>query len=101
MIALGIASFFQPFEARVTLSSDSMDPKFVKPHPSIFRAALDKIEPAMPFAHAFFITEQKDHVDAARNLGMAAAHVKGAHGTGAEVKDFVDVVPRIRKWLGV
>jgi FMN phosphatase YigB (HAD superfamily) len=97
---LGIASFFEPFRTRVTISSDSPEPAFVKPHASIFRAALDKIDPATSFAQALFITEWPPHILAARALGMAAIHFKGPGQETGDVERLIDVIPKIHEWLG-
>lgn len=99
LIPLGIAAFFEPFPTRITLSSDSLDPGFKKPHQSIFRAALDKIDPATAFGHAYFITEDLPHVEAARALGMAAIHFKGPRQAMGEVAHLVEVTPKIHAWL--
>src|SRR4051794_13042683 len=55
---LGILGFFEPVAQRVTISSDSLDPEFVKPNVKIFRAALDKFSPGLPFSQALFVTEE-------------------------------------------
>ena len=96
---LGIARFFEPYPRRVTLSSDSTDPEFVKPSPRIFRAALDKLCPGLPFGCALFLTENGEHIRAARALGMTGVHFHGPGQTGGELGRLVDLIPILHRWL--
>lgn len=96
---LGIARFFEPPARRVTLSSDSTDPEFVKPSPRIFRAALDKLGTGLPFGCTLFVTENGDHIRAARALGMTAIQFRAPGQTDGEVGRLVDLVPIIRRWV--
>src|SRR5688572_25992715 len=50
--SLGIRCFFEPVDQQVTLSSDV---GVFKPDERIFRHALDKIAPAIPFGDAMFV----------------------------------------------
>lgn len=93
---LGIRRYFEPVESRITLSTEV---GVFKPDPKIFRAALDKIDPGVPFADAMFITEKLSHVLAARNLGMEAIHFKGPGQLTGEVNKLPDLVPLIKSWL--
>ena len=99
--SLGIAAFFAPLRKRVTLSSDLLDPAFAKPHESIFRAALDKIGPAIPFARALFITETLAHIQAVRAFGMAGIHFKGPGQAAGDVAHLADLPAKIREWLAL
>lgn len=99
--ALGISRFFEPLPQRVTLSSDSTDPDFVKPSPRIFRVALDKLSTGLPFACAVFVTEALPHIEAARQLGMTGIHFRGPGQTTGQVARLVDLLPCFRRWLGV
>jgi hypothetical protein len=96
---LGLLPFFAPADQRVTLSSDSLDADFVKPKKPIFRAALDKISPGLPFSQAFFVTEELPHVQAARGHGMAAIQFKGPGQTAGDVDKLIDVVPLVQAWV--
>jgi FMN phosphatase YigB (HAD superfamily) len=71
---LGIRSFFEPVQTRVTLSSEV---GVFKPDRRIFRAALDRIDPALTFGDAMFITENPAHVAAAGLLGLRAVRFMG------------------------
>ncbi|MES1240433.1 MAG: hypothetical protein ABUT39_02335 [Acidobacteriota bacterium] len=94
--SLGIRSFFEPVERRVTLSTEV---GVFKPDERIFRAALDKIEPNLAFADAMFITENPGHVNAARQLGMVAVAFRGPEATGG-VARLLDLIPRVVAFLG-
>src|SRR5262249_12835261 len=99
LTSLGLLSFFEPTDRHVTLSSDSLDPDFVKPKQAIFRPPLGKVSAGLPFAQALFVTEELPHVLAARALGMAAIHFKGPGQTTGETDRLVDLVPLIAAWL--
>ena len=73
LAASGLDAFFRPLETRVTLSTEV---GVRKPDAAIFRAALDHLQPGLPFHHAVFVTERLEHVQAARALGMLAVHFK-------------------------
>jgi beta-phosphoglucomutase-like phosphatase (HAD superfamily) len=91
---LGIDQFFTPLPAHVTLSTEV---GVEKPNQKIFRAALDKIQPQLPFTHAVFITENDSHVEAARKLGMAAIRVAGPTESGAPRLD--ELLPQLERLL--
>jgi hypothetical protein len=46
-----------------------------------------------------FITEKKEHISAARNLGMEAVHFKGPGETSGDVIKLVDLIPRVRNFI--
>jgi FMN phosphatase YigB (HAD superfamily) len=94
---LGIRPFFEPVARRVTLSTEVGE---YKPHEKVFRTALDKVRPGLPFAAALFVTENPDHVEAAGLLGMRAVHFRGPGQTTGEVTRLVDLIPLVREFLG-
>ena len=87
---LNIRQFFEPVSTRVTLSTEV---GVFKPDPKIFRTALKRIDADAHFHDAVFITENRQHVNAARELGMHAIHVKGADQTEGDVQQLADIVP--------
>jgi FMN phosphatase YigB (HAD superfamily) len=91
---VGIASFFDPLARRVTLSTEV---EVGKPDQRIFEAALAKLSGGLHLHHAVFITEDREHVAAARRLGMMAVHFKGPGQTGGEVERLVDLVPIVER----
>ena len=88
--------FFQPLAKRVTLSTDV---GVYKPDRRIFRAALDRLDPGLPFHHALFVTERLEHIQAARELGMMAIHFKGPGQVTGEVDKLVDLLPLFQRML--
>lgn len=94
--ASGLDVFFQPPDTRVTLSTDV---GVHKPDAALFRAALDRIRPGLPFRHAVFVTERFGHVQAARALGMMAVHFKGAGQTTGEVERFADLLQLLERMV--
>lgn len=92
----GIDRFFQPFETRVTLSTEvGVD----KPDPLIFRTAIDRLVADAPWHEAMLVTENPDHVRAARALGMLAVHFKGPGEPEGEIAALGDLVPILRAML--
>ena len=94
--ALGIRSFFEPVDERVTLSTEV---GVGKPDARVFRAAIDKIHPGAHYHTAIFITENAHHVDAARQLGLSAILVRAPGQPVGEVEHLSDLVPLIRRLL--
>jgi beta-phosphoglucomutase-like phosphatase (HAD superfamily) len=93
--ALGLGRFFQPFDARVTLSSDV---SALKPDPRVFRAALDKLRPGLSWHDAVFVTENAAHVRAARALGMLAVQVRAPgvkRGPGTPLEELLPLLRRL------
>jgi len=66
---LGLLDFFAPPEHHVTTSTIA---GVVKPDPAIFRLALQRLGLAPDLSTAMFVTEEADHIAAARALGMTA-----------------------------
>ncbi len=87
---LGIQRFFTPVGKHVTLSTEV---GVSKPDEAIFRAAVDKIAPALDFAQVMFVTENKAHVAAANALGMRGVHFQGPGQTSGEIAVLADLVP--------
>jgi FMN phosphatase YigB (HAD superfamily) len=93
---LGILAFFEPVAERVTLSTEV---GVFKPDEAVFRAAVAKAGPALGFPDVLFVTENRDHVLAARRLGLAAVHVRGPGRTDGEVDSLADLVPVVREFI--
>ncbi len=93
---LGIRRFFQPFSRRVTLSAQV---GVGKPAAAAFRAAVARADPTLGFADVVFVTENPDHVRAARVLGMTAVHVRPAGSPGAGGAELPAVLPVVRDLL--
>jgi len=94
---LGIRSFFEPVDRRVTLSTQV---GVRKPAPAMFRAAVAKAEPALGFGDVLFVTENPDHVRAARRLGLQAAQVSSPGHPDADVAELPDLLPIVRDLVG-
>lgn len=94
--ALGLGRFFQPFDERVTLSSDV---GAYKPDPRLFRAALDKLQPYLSWHDAVFVTENAAHVRAARELGMLAVQVRAPGAKRGPGTALDELLPLLRRLL--
>ena len=66
---LGISQFFQPVDQKVTLSSHTTT---WKPDRSVFELAIRRLGVSATLAECLFITEEEQHVTAARSYGMKA-----------------------------
>lgn len=95
---LGIKSFFEPVAKRVTLSTEI---GVRKSDEKIFRTAVDKISKDFPFTDVIFITENKEHISAARLLGINAIHIKAPDQISGEAEYLTDLVKFIRKLMVV
>ena len=95
---LGIRSFFEPVADRVTLSTEV---GVSKPDEKIFRAVIEKIDESLGFQDVLFVTENQEHVLEARLLGITGVHFKGPGQNSGEVDRLLELVPLIRKFLGV
>ncbi|TKJ17974.1 M20/M25/M40 family metallo-hydrolase [Blastococcus sp. CCUG 61487] len=93
---LGIRRFFEPVDRRVTLCTEV---GVRKPAPAAFRAAIAKAEPALFPDDVLFVTEDVDHVRAARRLGLHAVRI-GAPGGGEEAAELPDVLPLVLELIG-
>jgi hypothetical protein len=65
----GLRGFFEPVDERVTLSIHA---KAEKPDAKVFETALKRAKVHGSIKDALFITEEKKHVEACRDLGMTA-----------------------------
>lgn len=92
---LGIRRFFEPTERGVTLSTDV---GAFKPDERIFRAALNRFVPNLPFTAALFVTENPDHVSAARAMGMRAVHFQGPGQTTGDITQLLDLIPLVEEF---
>jgi hypothetical protein len=95
---LGIRSFFEPVAQRVTLSTEVGVPK---PRRRIFQAAVDKVDPRRRFEDVIFITEDPEHVAAARRFGMEAVHFQGPGQSSGDIQRLVDLIPLVEVWLAL
>ena len=93
---LGIRRYFEPLSRRVTLSAEV---GVRKPAPAAFRAAVARADPTLTSADVAFVTEDADHVRAARRLGMTAVHVRPPGAAGGEGAELPDVLPVVRELL--
>lgn len=96
VIRLGFGGFFQPFDTKVTLSTEA---GVMKPAKKLFRLALDRVFPDLAFKRSMFLTENKAHVTAARKLGIHALQLKTAGHSSGDVPDLPSFVPLARAWL--
>ena len=94
--ATGLARFFEPFDERVTLSSDV---GALKPDPRAFRAALDRARPGLAFHDAVFVSESAAHVRGARALGLLAVQVRAAGRRSGPGLPFDELLPVLRRLL--
>ena len=95
---LGIRSFFEPVEQKVTLSTEV---GVFKPDEQIFRAAIDKISHGINFNDVMFVTENLHHVVAARNLEMTSIHYQGPGQSSGDIETLIGLIPLIQEFLGV
>lgn len=95
---LGIRDYFEPVAECVTLSTEL---GVFKPHPSLFRLAVDRVLPGAPDERAAFVTENGSHVAAARALGMTAIQVRPPGASEGELPGLLDVPARIAAAFGI
>jgi FMN phosphatase YigB (HAD superfamily) len=93
---LSIDNFFKPFSQKVTLSTEV---GVEKPDEKIFRTAIDKLQKDLPYRNVFFITEEKDHIIAARKYGMMAIRINLPGETGGEADTLAEILPFINLFL--
>jgi hypothetical protein len=93
---LGIRQFFEPVAERVTLSTEV---GVFKPDQAVFRTAAAKAGPGVEFGDIFFVTENRNHVLAARHLGLVAVHVRGPGQPHGEVDTLAGVLPLVQAFL--
>ena len=85
---LGIRSFFEPTDESVTLSTDL---GVYKTDERLFKAALEKFGGTC-LGDMLFITENLAHVNAARELGLRAVHLRGPNGDTGEIETLADFI---------
>lgn len=95
---LGIRAFFEPVEQRVTLSTEV---GVFKPDRRIFEAVIEKTGSELTWSDIIFITENREHVEAARRLGMRAVHFGGPRQLGGEVQDLRDLTRLVEEFLDI
>jgi len=83
---LGLRCFFEPVEQRVTLSTQA---DAVKPARTFFETALRRAGATNSFRECLFITENGEHTEACRKMGMAALQF------GLDFKNWTDALPLI------
>ena len=92
----GLADFFRPLDSRATLSTEV---GVLKPRKKIFRTAVDKVAPNLSFKRTMFLTENAQHVTAARKLGMKAVQLKMPGDPASDIGDLASFPPIVRDWL--
>ena len=95
---LGIDAFFRPLEQFVTLSTEV---GVFKPDRLIFQTAIEKAHADLTFSDVLFVTENREHVQATRTLGMHAVHVKGPGQQQGDIDHLLDLVPVINELIGL
>jgi|SRR3954466_7586351 len=93
---LGIRSFFEPVNERVTLSTEI---NVNKPNEEIFRYAIDKISKGLSFKEVIYITENRDHVTATNKMGINGIHFKGPGQEEGATENLIDLIPIIQKLI--
>lgn len=93
---LGIDNFFKPVSEKVTLSNEI---NVTKPDERIFRTAIDKIQQDLPFRNVIFITEDRNHITAARKYGMMAVRINLPGEMGGEANTFAEMLLLINLFL--
>jgi FMN phosphatase YigB (HAD superfamily) len=64
-----LRAFFEPVDARVTLSTQA---GALKPDRRVFELAIERLNPGSPLSACMFVTENPGHVAATRALGMTS-----------------------------
>jgi FMN phosphatase YigB (HAD superfamily) len=91
LATVGIRDLFEPVEEHVTLSTEV---GARKPDVAMFEAAA--AQGGAGFSDTVFVTENREHVLAARRLGLTAVHVKGPGQTRGDVTSLPELVPIVR-----
>jgi beta-phosphoglucomutase-like phosphatase (HAD superfamily) len=95
---LHIAKYFEPLYEHVTLS---VEIGVRKPDEKIFRAAIDLINPGLPFSNVLFVTEEPTHIVAARQLGMKAIQLNpSSQAPGDNINTLTQLIPKVETFLG-
>lgn len=84
----GLEPFFAPLDRRATISTQA---GVLKPDRRVFELALARLgEPRAALADALLVTENDDHVRAARALGMRALLYRPAGAPNSDARCFAD-----------
>lgn len=67
----GLRGFFEPVAERITLSTHVGT---MKPDRRVFEAAIQRLKIKAELSEALFITENQDHIEACKELGMKTLH---------------------------
>lgn len=94
---LGIRRYFEPIRERITLSSEV---GVHKPDPAVFERVLAKLGMGLTYRDLVFVTENREHVRAARALGMRGVHFQGPGQTSGEIQRLTQLVPIVLELLG-
>lgn len=94
----GLRAFFEPVERRVTLSTHA---GAFKPDRRIFEKALARLRSKASLKECLFITENQDHVRAARTtLGMSALRYRSPGSGAFEFDDWLQAPAMVAHLLG-
>jgi FMN phosphatase YigB (HAD superfamily) len=93
---LGIRHFFEPVEKHVILS---IEVGFSKPSEDFFQGVIKRLDDKFRFQDMMFITENKQHVKAARALKMNAVHFRGPGEISGDVLKLTDLIPLVEAFL--
>jgi hypothetical protein len=87
----GLRPFFEPVQRRVTLSTHA---GVFKPDRKIFETALRRLRVKASLTECLFITENSDHIRAARSkLHMSTLHFRGGESAGFD--DWLQAPPMV------
>ena len=96
LMGLGILTFFEPRDQRITLSTEV---NVEKPDERIFRSAINKIQENIPYKSVVYITELEDHIIAADKLGMIAIQFQGSGRFRRKINKLIDLIPLMSQLL--
>lgn len=89
----GLRPFFEPVERRVTLATHA---GVLKPHRKIFDTALRRLRSKDSLKECLFVTENLDHVHAARtNLHMSTLQFRSGESSEFDFDDWLQAPPMI------
>jgi FMN phosphatase YigB (HAD superfamily) len=91
-----IARFFEPFEQHITLSTQA---GVTKPDRRIFELSIEHLGLTAPFAECLFITENSQHIEACRTLGMETLQFS-LDGSERDFSDWSEAPLLVAKILG-
>jgi hypothetical protein len=94
--ALGINFLFEPLHRRRRRPAAQV---MLGPDPTVLRAAAGKAGSGLTPHHVMIVSENAQHVHAARRRGIAAIHFRGPGQASGDVDQLPDLVPLIRRWV--